>query len=132
MNTEILGIPAPGKVCSDIKCPFHGKILVKNELLTGKVIKKDINHSATIEWFTQYHLPKYERFETRRSRMRVHNPACINATVGAMVIVARTRPLSKTKNHVIIQVTGHVTALLQEDASLVKEKNTKPRKGKEK
>ena len=34
--------------------------------------------------------------------MRVHNPACIDAGVGQEVVAARTHPLSKTKNHVII------------------------------
>ena len=104
MNNHIFGIKAPAKTCTDSKCPFHGSILVKKELLKGKVIKKDINRSATIEWFRQHFIPKYERYETRRSRMRVHNPACLNAAVGAEVTVARTRPLSKTKNHVIIQI----------------------------
>jgi len=105
MNTTILGFPAPTKNCTDHKCPFHGDLNVKRELFSGKVIKKDINRSATIEWFRSHHVPKYERFEIRRVRLRVHNPACLDAHVGDEVLVARTRPLSKTKNHVIIQVT---------------------------
>lgn len=89
--------------CHDIKCPFHGGLNVKKEIFVGKVIKRDLNHSATIEWFWPLLVPKYERFETRRVRLRVHNPACINAQLGDKVKVARTRPLSKTKHHVIIQ-----------------------------
>lgn len=94
----------PKEGCRDIKCPFHGGLGIKKETFVGKVIKKDLNRSATIEWFWPLLVPKYERFETRRVRLRVHNPACINAQPGDKVKVARTRPLSKTKHHVIIQI----------------------------
>src|SRR3989344_4711225 len=103
MKVEILGAQAPEKTCTDQKCPFHGQLLVKRELFTGKVVRRDINHSATIEWMRPSYVPKYERYELRRSRMRVHNPACVDAPLGSSVLVARTRPLSKTKNHVIIK-----------------------------
>lgn len=105
MKSEILGVKAPEKNCTDKNCPFHGQINVKKELFRGKVVKKDINGSATIEWQKPYYVPKYERYEIRRSKMRVHNPACLDAGVGQEVLVARTRPLSKMKNHVIIKIT---------------------------
>ena len=108
MTKTILGIKGPEKSCEDKKCPFHGEINVKKELSEGIVIKKDINHSATISWEKPYHVPKYERFEMRRYKLRVHNPACIDAAVGAAVTVAKTRPLSKTKDHVIIAVRNHL------------------------
>jgi small subunit ribosomal protein S17 len=104
MKKEILGVQAPNKECTDGKCPFHGEINVKQELFTGRVVKKDINRSATIEWNRSIHIKKYERYEKKRSTMRVHNPACIDAEVGQDVVVARTRPISKTKNHVILGV----------------------------
>ena len=34
---------------------------------------------------------------------------CVDAQVGDMVVVARTRPLSKTKNHVILGVVSEET-----------------------
>mgnify|MGYP003966791311 FL=1 len=104
MTKEILGVKAPKNTCTDKKCPFHGQINVKSELFKGKVIKKDINRSATIEWTRPYFVPKFERYEVRRSRMRVHNPGCIDAGIGQEVLVAKTRPLSKNKNHVIIKI----------------------------
>jgi len=122
MKSEILGIKAPHKECTDKKCPFHGEISIKKELFTGKIIKKDINHSATIEWFKPHYVHKYERYEMKRSRMRVHNPTCINAEVGQEVLVAKTRPLSKTKNHVILQIKEK-SALKKESAP--KNKKTK-------
>ncbi len=123
MKKEILGFKAPTKECTDAKCPFHGQIIPKGELFRGKVIRKDINRSATIEWFRSQYLKKYERYEVRRSRMRVHNPACLNADVGQEVVVARTRPLSKTKNHVIIQV---VNGKGNSSAGFGKQNTTKP------
>lgn len=105
---EVLGIPAPERAYDsqyyDKNCPFTGGLVVKKELLTGKVVKRDTNKSATIEWFRPHYVQKYERYELRRSRLRVHNPPCLDAQVGQSVLVARTRPLSKTKHHVIIQI----------------------------
>lgn len=100
---EIFGLKGSKESCRDRKCPFHGKLNVKKEIFIGKVVKKDLSRSATIEWFSPRLVPKYERFETRRVHLRVHNPTCLNAQVGDKVKVARTRPLSKTIHHVIIQ-----------------------------
>lgn len=122
MKSEIFGCKAPKKTCNDQKCPFHGGLSVKKELLRGHVYKKDSHHSATIEWNHAYYIPKYERYETRRSRLRVHNPPCLDAQLGQEVLVAKTRPLSKTKNHVIIQI------LKKEKAEI---KNTKTETPKE-
>lgn len=112
MNEELLGRKAPPKSCGDTKCPFHGLVTVKKEIFVGKVIRKDVNHSATIVWERPYYVPKYERYEMRRSKIRVHNPACFDAPLGAWVTVAKTRPLSKTKNHVIIAVREAVRKTL--------------------
>ena len=103
MKQELLGAKAPKKTCTDQKCPFHGQLNVKNELSKGVVVKKDANHSATIEWKRSHYVPKYERYEIRVSRLRVHNPPCIDAKIGDEVVAAKTRPMSKTKNHVIIK-----------------------------
>jgi len=120
MKNEIMGIKAPAKECTDKKCPFHGEVSVKLETLNGKVVKKDINHSATIEWFRSYYVPKYERYELRRSRLRVHNPACVDAKVGQEVLVAKTRPLSKTKHHVILQIKNAEIAVSDNEESTKK------------
>ena len=106
MKNKKIGLDAeaPKKSCQDKNCPFHGEINVKPETFVGKVVKKDISRTATIEWGRRQHVPKYERYEKRRSRLRVHNPECINAKIGDEVLAARTRPLSKTKNFVIIKI----------------------------
>lgn len=118
---------APKEACEDIKCPFHGTIAVKKELIRGKVVKRDINHSATIMWSKSRHIPKYERFEEKNFKLRVHNPACINAKIGDNVVAAKTRPLSKTKHHVII---GFVDEK-KEGTKPIKEKKTEVKETKE-
>ena len=86
MNQTVLGVTAPAKDCTDKKCPFHGEIAVKKEFFTGKIVKRDTNRSATIEWFRSVYIPKYERYEVRRSKMRVHNPPCVDAQIGEEVL----------------------------------------------
>ena len=104
MKKEILGAKAPKKSCTNQNCPFHGQLNVKKELVQGFIVKKDVHHSATLEWKRIKNVPKYERYEIRKSRLRVHNPPCLDAQIGQEVLAAKTRPLSKTKHHVIIQI----------------------------
>ena len=105
MTKEILGITAPKKTCTDPKCPFHGQLNVKKELFRGIIVSRDAHHTAVIEWKRPFYVPKYERYELRKSKVSVHNPPCLDAQVGQEVLITKTRPLSKTKNHVILKIT---------------------------
>jgi small subunit ribosomal protein S17 len=130
IRKEVLGHQAPERASDsqyyDQKCPFTGGLSVKKELLQGKVIKRDVGNSATIEWSRPYFVRKYERYEMRRSRLRVHNPPVIDAQVGQTVLVAKTRPLSKTKNHVILKILdGDTTQIVAEDPTLNQKKINK-------
>lgn len=93
----------PDTKCDDPNCPFHGNVGVRGRIFTGTVIALDLNRTATVEWPRQFYLHKYERYEKRRSRVRAHNPECINAAVGDKVTIAECRPLSKTKSFVIVE-----------------------------
>jgi len=99
-----LGLEAPKEECTDKKCPFHGEISIKPETFIGKVIKKDVSRTATIEWGRNVYVKKYERYAKKRSRLRAHNPPCLKVEIGDEVMVARTRPLSKTKHYVIVKM----------------------------
>ncbi|MBW2963770.1 30S ribosomal protein S17 [Candidatus Woesearchaeota archaeon] len=99
-----LGLEAPKEECTDKKCPFHGEISIKSETFVGKVIKKDVSRTATIEWGRNVYVKKYERYAKKRSRLRAHNPPCLKVEIGDEVMVARTRPLSKTKHYVIVKM----------------------------
>jgi len=60
--------------------------------------------SVKVEFPRLHYLPKYERFEKRRTRIHAHNPTCINAVQGDNVKLMECRPLSKMKNFVLIEV----------------------------
>lgn len=101
-----LKIAEPKNSCDDINCPFHGNLRVHGQTFTGIVKKMSGTKTIQLEFKRLYPLTKFERFEKRRTRLQVHNPPCINAKIGDKVTVIACRPLSKTKNFVIIKNEG--------------------------
>jgi small subunit ribosomal protein S17 len=101
-----IGIEAnpPERVCNDKNCPWHGKLSLRGKLLEGKVVSTRAQKTAIVEREYFHYVPKYERYERRRSRIPAHNPPCIDAKVGDRVKIAECRRLSKTKAFVIIEV----------------------------
>jgi len=98
------GIKPPKKTCEgDKNCPFHGEKTVRGRVFHGTIVKAKVPKSATVEWGWKREVPKYERFEKRRTRVTAHNPACINAAVGDSVKIIETRKISKTKNFIIVE-----------------------------
>lgn len=104
-KTRNLGIDvkAPTKVCTDRHCPFHGTLGLHGRTFTGKIVTTDYNRTASIAWDRSIYLPKYERYELRRSKVKAHNPDCIGAKVGDTVKIMECRPISKTKSFVVIE-----------------------------
>ena len=96
----------PNQSCNDVKCPFHGELSVRGRQFTGIVLSTKMRKTAIIEFDRLKYLKKYERYEKRRTKLKVHNPECINAKEGDLVKLMACRPLSKTKNFVIIQKLG--------------------------
>ena len=101
----------PGKVSKtfDPKDPFYGSIKVRGRIFTGTVVSSKMQKTVTVEWPRRKYNPKYERFEMRRTRVKAHNPESIDARDGDIVRIAETRPMSKTKNFVVIEVIKHHT-----------------------
>jgi small subunit ribosomal protein S17 len=97
------GIEAPKNECKDKKCPFHGDLKVRGRSFEGTVISAKFAVSPTIEWKRMNFVQKYERYERARTRMKAHNPKCIDAAVGDRVLIMECRPISKTKNFVIVK-----------------------------
>ena len=89
--------------CEDKNCPKHGMIRTRGRTFVGSVISARMSKTAIIEFSRMYYLPKYERYEKRRTRIKAHNPECIDAIEGDKVKIIECRPLSKTKNFVIIE-----------------------------
>ena len=97
-------VDLPKEKCDDKHCPFHGEIKVRGRTFVGTVIKKSIHKTILVEWPRAHYIPKFERYEKRRTRVTVHNPKCIDAKIGDKVMIGETRPISKTKNFVVIKI----------------------------
>ena len=96
----------PNQSCNDVKCPFHGELSVRGRQFTGIVVSTKMRKTAVIEFNRLHFLKKYERYEKRRTKLKTHNPECINAKDGDIVKIMECRPLSKTKNFVITEKLG--------------------------
>jgi len=97
-------VKPPEKECSGENCPFHGTLPVRGKILEGNVVSDKMSRTVIVERNYLHLVPKYERYERRRSRTAAHNPACIDAKKGDKVKIAECRPLSKTKHFVVIEV----------------------------
>ncbi|MFB6180867.1 MAG: 30S ribosomal protein S17 [Candidatus Nanohalobium sp.] len=99
-----LDVKEPEEECEDKHCPFHGDLSVRGSTFTGKVQSTKMQKSATVRWEHSESVPKYERKERRNTKVTSHVPGCLNVEEGDEVTVAETRPVSKTKSSVIVQV----------------------------
>ncbi|MBI5797554.1 30S ribosomal protein S17 [Candidatus Woesearchaeota archaeon] len=99
-----MGIVSPSKHCEDKHCPFHGDIQLHGKTFVGRIIKKNPHKTVNVEWARIVFLPKFERYTKKRSRVKAHNPSCIDANIGDEVTIIETRPISKTKNFVVVGI----------------------------
>jgi len=91
------------KDCEDVNCPFHGTLSVRGKSFVGTVVTSKAMKTASVEWNSKHFIPKYERYENKRTKIKAHNPSCIKAKDGDVVVVNECRPLSKTKKFVIMR-----------------------------
>ena len=92
--------------CDDRKCAKHGGVKVRGNIFTGRVISGRMERTVTIEREITHYVRKYERYQKVRSRIKAHNPPCVNAKEGDIARVGETRKLSKTKSFVVLNVLG--------------------------
>ena len=100
-----LDVKPPAKECGDPKCPFHGTLPVRGQVLKGVVVSDNMENTVVVQKTFEKKNAKYERYEKRKTKVNAHNPPCISAKEGDNVTVAECRPLSKTKSYVIIEVS---------------------------
>ena len=98
-----IDVPTPEKKCEDNNCPFHGSIKVRGKTMIGKVVNSKLHMSITVEQERTTLIPKYERYQKKRTRIHAHNPPCIDAKEGDIVKIMECRPLSKTKKFVVVE-----------------------------
>ncbi len=104
VNIGLKGIEAPENKCNDPNCPFHGTLKVRGRMFEGTVKSDKMTKTVTVEWPRIVEIPKYKRYLIKRTRVKAHNPPCIDAHTGDKVLISECRPLSKTKKFVIVKV----------------------------
>ena len=121
-------IMPPASACNDAKCPFHGDLKVRGRAFTSIVFSSKAQKTATVGWERMHYIPKYERYERRRTKLQAHNPPCINAQGGDIVKIMECRPLSKTKHFVIVEKLGKKELKKPEEAAERKEEKREQEK----
>jgi small subunit ribosomal protein S17 len=96
--------PQAGGECTDRFCPIHGESKVHGRVLEATVVSAKAHKTAKVDKVRSFYLTKFERYERRHTKLLVHNPPCINAKPGDEVRIMESRPLSKTKHFIIIEV----------------------------
>jgi small subunit ribosomal protein S17 len=89
--------------CSDKNCPIHGNISIRGREFVGELVKLSAQRTGVVQWERLHLIPKYDRYEKRHSKISVHVPVCMGIEVGETVRIAECRPISKTKNFVVIE-----------------------------
>lgn len=112
------------ETCKDNHCPQHGTVKVHGRAFTATVQSARAPKTAIVEWERRYHVPKYERYERRRTTLNVHNPDCINVKAGDIVRIMECRPISKTKHFTITEKLG-TERLFAERAAFMEEAKVK-------
>lgn len=93
--------------CKDRLCPRHGdrKLKLRGRTFEGKVVSK-LPGRVAIEFERMLKLPKYERYEKRKTKIHARLPDCMKDEVdeGDLIQVAETRPISKMIHFVVFKV----------------------------
>jgi small subunit ribosomal protein S17 len=93
----------PKKTCDDVNCPFHGELPVRGRVLEGTVVSAKMDKTVIVERDYLSYISKFKRYERRRSRIPSHNPPCIDVKEGDRVVIAESRPISKTVGFVVVE-----------------------------
>lgn len=88
-------------------CPFYGNLSVRGQVIEGRVVSTEMQRTVIVEREYEVNVPKYDRYMKRRSRIPAHVPEVLEPlSTGDDVKIAETRPLSKTKAHVVVEITS--------------------------
>ncbi len=79
-------------------------ISLRGQEFVGTVVSAKAHRTVSVAWERRRYVPKYERYEKRRSKVAAHNPDEIDAKEGDVVRIKESRPLSKTKHFVVTEI----------------------------
>lgn len=103
MKSIGIDVKPPRKTCNDPHCPFHGSTKLRGRVFKGKAVSLKAANLAVVEREYLHYVPKFMRYEKRRSRIHAHLPPCLTAREGDAVTIAECRPLAKTVSFVVIE-----------------------------
>jgi small subunit ribosomal protein S17 len=106
----------------DKKQPDFGSLSLRGRTFRGVVINDVMQKTVTVEWERRKQSQKYERYEKKRTRVKAHNPESIDAKKGDLVEIKECRPLSKTKNFVVVKKLGEERLFKEREKSLEESK----------
>jgi small subunit ribosomal protein S17 len=101
-----LSASKPKRTCDDRNCPFHGTLSTRGRAVEGTVVSDKMNKTVVVRRDIIKYVPKFKRYERRRSHISAHNPPCINVKENDRVRIAECRPISKTVSFVVVQKLG--------------------------
>ena len=93
--------------CKDRLCPIHGdrKLKMRGRTFEGVVIRKLLGR-ITIQFERMLKIPKYERYEKRKTKIHARLADCMkdDVAIGDLIQIAETRPISKMIHFVVSKV----------------------------
>jgi small subunit ribosomal protein S17 len=118
------------KQTGQLKVNVRGRPLsLRGNVFTGVVVSDKMQKTVTVEWERRTFIPKYERYEMRRTKVKAHNPPEMSAKEGDMVKIKGCRAISKSKHFVIVENMGHVFGYEEKSEALEESKvKEKPKK----
>ncbi len=99
--------------CKDRLCPKHGdrKLKLRGRIFEGVVVKK-LQKRVVIQFERMIKLPKYERYEKRKTTIHARLPHCMknDVDIGDLIQISETRPISKMIHFIVTNVIRKVEA----------------------
>lgn len=90
--------------CEDRNCPKHGTLSVRGNVIEGLVVSDKPKNTVIVERQYLTFIPKYERYERRKTRIAAHLPPCMDdIKTGDYVRIGECRKVSKTKAFVVLE-----------------------------
>ena len=94
------------RVMVKVRVRIRRRVRVRGKVWKGIVVSDKMDKTVTVSIPLVVKVPKYERFIRKKIKVKAHNPPCINARVGDVVIIGETRKISKTKAFVVLAKVG--------------------------
>ena len=79
------------------------KIKIRGSIIEGIVVSTKPKNTAIVQREYFQFIPKYERYERRKTKINAHLPKEIEVKVGDKVRIGETRKISKTKSFIVIE-----------------------------